>query len=266
MYKTQLIYPYLGLVSINSCGSHQDMNFNLFMKSKETFSVYFRHIYNLVLLHKSLNFNKLRILGIEQEKRMFKVTNNVNTHKGLIFSFGIIYYVVSYCLFHNIPFSNWHFQTCQLTKELRKDFLYFNNKTSGEKIFKKFGIMGARGDALAGYYKIFFQGLPFILRIYKRNPYLKSQEFYLCLLIFYMGIIEDTTLINKIGFSFFKKIQKKALSWLNILENMGFITFQKAILSKNNYYVNNKISPGGCADLSVVTYFLFCVNRLNNIY
>ncbi|WP_420887831.1 triphosphoribosyl-dephospho-CoA synthase [Candidatus Phytoplasma fabacearum] len=236
------------------------------MKSKETFSVYFRHIYNLVLLHKSLNFNKLRILGIEQEKRMFKVTNNVNTHKGLIFSFGIIYYVVSYCLFHNIPFSNWHFQTCQLTKELRKDFLYFNNKTSGEKIFKKFGIMGARGEALAGYYKIFFQGLPFILRIYKRNPYLKSQEFYLCLLIFYMGIIEDTTLINKIGFSFFKKIQKKALSWLNILENMGFITFQKAILSKNNYYVNNKISPGGCADLSVVTYFLFCVNRLNNIY
>ncbi|MDV3197870.1 MAG: triphosphoribosyl-dephospho-CoA synthase, partial [Candidatus Phytoplasma australasiaticum] len=189
------MYPYLGLVSINSCGSHQDMNFNLFMKSKETFSVYFRHIYNLVLLHKSLNFNKLRILGIEQEKRMFKVTNNVNTHKGLIFSFGIIYYVVSYCLFHNIPFSNWHFQTCQLTKELRKDFLYFNNKTSGEKIFKKFGIMGARGEALAGYYKIFFQGLPFILRIYKRNPYLKSQEFYLCLLIFYMGIIEDTTLI-----------------------------------------------------------------------
>ncbi|WP_215419686.1 triphosphoribosyl-dephospho-CoA synthase [Candidatus Phytoplasma australasiaticum] len=76
----------------------------------------------------------------------------------------------------------------------------------------------------------------------------------------------SVSLINKIGFSFFKKIQKKALSWLNILENMGFITFQKAILSKNNYYVNNKISPGGCADLSVVTYFLFCVNRLNNIY
>ncbi|MDO8064229.1 triphosphoribosyl-dephospho-CoA synthase [Candidatus Phytoplasma bonamiae] len=191
--ETELLcYPSLGLVSINNCGSHQDMNFNLFMKSKETFGVYFLHIYNLVLSHKSLNFNKLRILGIEQEKRMFKVTNNINTHKGLIFSFGIIYYVVSYCIFHNIPFSNWYFQTCQLTKELRKDFVYFNNKTPGEKLFKKFGITGARGEALAGYYKIFFQGLPFILRIYKKNPYLKSQEFYLCLLIFYMSIIEDT--------------------------------------------------------------------------
>ncbi|MDV3157515.1 MAG: triphosphoribosyl-dephospho-CoA synthase [Candidatus Phytoplasma australasiaticum] len=95
--ETELLcYPSLGLVSINSCGSHQDMNFNLFMKSKETFGVYFYHIYNLVLSYKSLNFNKLRVLGVEQEKRMFEVTNNINTHKGLIFSFGIIYYVVSY--------------------------------------------------------------------------------------------------------------------------------------------------------------------------
>ncbi|MDV3181287.1 MAG: hypothetical protein Q8830_03755, partial [Candidatus Phytoplasma australasiaticum] len=41
----------------------------------------------------------------------------------------------------------------------RKDFLYFSNKTPGEKIFTKFGIAGARGEALTGYYKIFFQGL-----------------------------------------------------------------------------------------------------------
>nr|QOX89524.1 triphosphoribosyl-dephospho-CoA synthase ['Parthenium hysterophorus' phyllody phytoplasma] len=127
------------------------------MKSKETFGIYFYHIYNLVLSYKSLNFNKLRVLGLEQEKRMFEVTKNINTHKGLIFSFGIIYYVVSYGLFHNIPFSNWHFQTCKLTKELRKDFLYFSNKTPGEKIFTKFGIAGARGEALTGYYKIFFK-------------------------------------------------------------------------------------------------------------
>ncbi|MEK0309222.1 triphosphoribosyl-dephospho-CoA synthase [Candidatus Phytoplasma citri] len=71
--ETELLcYPSLGLVSINSCGSHQDMNFNLFTKSKETFSVYFDHIYNLVLSYKSLNFHKLRVLGVEQEKRMFK--------------------------------------------------------------------------------------------------------------------------------------------------------------------------------------------------
>ncbi|MDO8030236.1 hypothetical protein OC709_01760 ['Planchonia careya' phytoplasma] len=40
-----LCYSSLGLVSINSCcGSHQNMNFNLFMKSKETFSVFLSYL------------------------------------------------------------------------------------------------------------------------------------------------------------------------------------------------------------------------------
>ncbi|MDV3205168.1 MAG: triphosphoribosyl-dephospho-CoA synthase [Weeping tea tree witches'-broom phytoplasma] len=255
-----LCYPALGLVSYFNCGCHVDMNIATFLKSKHTFYFYFVQINHLASQQSNLNFNQLRIIGIQQEKRMFKSTNNINTHKGLIFVFGIIYYVTLYGLMHRISFRLWQNLVKILAQDVKKDFVFFNNRTKGEKIFQEYGIKGARGEALSGYKNIFLCGFPFAHKCTSKYPMLTKYELYLCLLIFYLKMIDDTTLIMKIGYAKYKIIQKQAALWLSILDEKDFTSFRKEILNKNEMYQKQKISPGGCADLSVVTCFLFFVS------
>lgn len=80
------------------------MNIATFLKSSETFSIYFSAITKLALNNSQLDFVALRQLGREQEKRMFTATNNINTHKGLIFAFGILFYVTVYGQAYQVPF------------------------------------------------------------------------------------------------------------------------------------------------------------------
>ncbi|KAB8122024.1 MAG: triphosphoribosyl-dephospho-CoA synthase [Candidatus Phytoplasma cynodontis] len=258
MIETELYcYPSLGLVSFKDSGCHLDMNFKTFLKSKNTFYLFFYKIFDLAKNKKNLNFEKLRNISINQEKRMFKITKNINTHKGLIFSFGIIFYIASYSLINKISFYSWSELIKNFVKPLEKDFLLFNNKTKGEQIFNKYNIKGARGEALNGYKNVFNKGIPFIKKCLKKYPNLKKKDIYLCLLIFYLKKIDDTTLISKIGYTKTKKIKKKAKILINNLITKNFYFFKKKIMIKNEYFKKEKISPGGCADLCVITLFLF---------
>ncbi|MDC9031839.1 triphosphoribosyl-dephospho-CoA synthase [Columbia Basin potato purple top phytoplasma] len=256
--ETELLcYPSLGLVSFRDSGCHLDMNIKTFLSSKDTFYDYFEEISDLCINSKELNFNKLRQLGIKQEKRMFCATNNINTHKGLIFSFGIVFYITFYSLINNIDFSCWSDKIKKFTKPLENDFLFFKNKTKGEQIFQKYGILGARGEALSGYHNIFVKGLPFLKKCCDKYPNLKKNELYLCLLIFYLKEINDTTLISKIGYKKNQEIKENFRKLIDVLENINFELFLKKIIKHNDFYKKENISPGGCADLSVITLFLF---------
>ncbi|MGA0448078.1 MAG: triphosphoribosyl-dephospho-CoA synthase [Candidatus Phytoplasma pyri] len=251
-----LSYPCFGLVSKKDSGCHLDMNIKTFLISQKTFKFYFKEIYILAIKNSDLNFLSLRKLGQKQEKRMLKVTNNVNTHKGLIFAFGIIYYISIYSLFHKIPFDIWSFLIKKITKPLINDFKNLNFYSKSKQIFKNFKILGARGEALNGYSVIFDKGLPFLKYYSKKYPKLTQENKCLLLLIFYLTEIDDTTLIFKIGYHKSQIIKKKAKEWLNILFLKGWKTFYKIILKNNDFYKKNKVSPGGCADLCIVTLFL----------
>ena len=48
----------------------------------------------------TLMFKKLRTFGIEAEKTMFKATNGVNTHKGAVFSLGVLTCAEAYRIKH----------------------------------------------------------------------------------------------------------------------------------------------------------------------
>ncbi|MDV3143960.1 MAG: triphosphoribosyl-dephospho-CoA synthase, partial [Candidatus Phytoplasma australasiaticum] len=87
--KTEVkTFPSFGLVSKKDSGCHKDMNFDMFLKSANTFFVYFEEIYDLVIENEKIEFENLQKIGQKQEKIMFSVTKGVNTHKGLVFAFG----------------------------------------------------------------------------------------------------------------------------------------------------------------------------------
>ena len=86
--------PKPGLVDRFSNGAHKDMDFFTFMSSSASLSQFFSHCALEGEKHLDSDlpnlFSSLRIPGISAEKKMFFATNNINTHKGAIFSIGTI--------------------------------------------------------------------------------------------------------------------------------------------------------------------------------
>ena len=87
------ISPKAGLVSRLSNGSHKDMNFYTFIDSSLALHNYFLNCfdYGQENLFSCPNFFKnLRELGKVARKEMYEATKGINTHKGTIFSMGIL--------------------------------------------------------------------------------------------------------------------------------------------------------------------------------
>ena len=86
--------PKAGLVDNRNNGSHTDMDVSLFVKSAHSLTPYFHRCikigYETRHLSEDTAFKQLREAGIDAEKTMFQATNGVNTHKGAIFSIGIM--------------------------------------------------------------------------------------------------------------------------------------------------------------------------------
>src|SRR5690554_614761 len=78
-------HPGFGLVNPINSGIHQDMDIALFIKSAYAIAPHFKKVSQCSTDSPQHFFNDLRNLGIEIEKTMFEATENVNTHKGLIF-------------------------------------------------------------------------------------------------------------------------------------------------------------------------------------
>ncbi len=87
------VSPKPGLVDRHTNGAHTDMDFFTFMASSSALSKGFMDIAKLSNNYEgeaSRLLTLLRPIGIEMEAAMFASTNKVNTHKGIIFSLGIL--------------------------------------------------------------------------------------------------------------------------------------------------------------------------------
>ena len=82
-----------GLVDRNNSGSHADMDFYTFLNSSCALIPYYRDITLAAQRYKgepAQLLNQLRPMGLLAEDAMLASTGGVNTHKGLIFSIGIV--------------------------------------------------------------------------------------------------------------------------------------------------------------------------------
>ena len=92
------ISPKAGLVSRLSNGSHKDMDFYTFIDSALSLDEYFSECYiygQKKDFYSPIFFKNLRDLGKKAEKEMYQATDGINTHKGTIFSMGIIISVLA---------------------------------------------------------------------------------------------------------------------------------------------------------------------------
>lgn len=266
-----------GLVDRKHNGSHKDMCIDTFIKSGYALTPYF-----IQCALAGLSFNKtpeelpelfdtLRELGKQAETAMLQATNGINTHKGIIFSGGILCGAVGYvksCYmtdFSNSKFLELLSKTCKnMLPHLLDDYLSVDEataKTHGEKLYAKYGITGIRGEASLGFPHVFQHGFPCFETALSNNYSLNQAG--LLALLHYIARTEDTNMIIRSDYHTAKQIQTELTAFLNTTDCKQ----QLEILPElDRYFVSKNISPGGSADMLALTYFLHFLKTLDCVF
>ncbi len=259
LYEVSLS-PKPGLVDFTDAGSHSDMNYFSFLNSTSALSVYFREFCEL-----GYNFEgdyeiilpEIRKIGLKSESAMFDATNGVNTQKGLIFLFGICLFTASKIISEKKSITESDFQ--ELVKNIAKDIVKNelitpsgNKKTHGEKVFEKYGTVGAgvRYEVETGFQTIFNTALPFfkeylILDVSKDQN--KLQEILRIGLLKIMSENNDTNILYRSDVDVLNNIKNSAKI---AIENVA--EYEKLC----EYCALKNISPGGSADLLAVSLLI----------
>ncbi len=230
----------MGLVSKINNGCHKDMDYKLFKKSSLAIENLLKDI--IKNIDKIKDFNDLKKIGYKNEKEMFLLTKNINTHKGLIFCTSVYFY----CLLKFKPKDlKSHIKNISLLcKNIKKE--YGKSQSIGDELYRKYKILGAKYQAYKGY-KIIYKALNYYhLNIVKKDI---DKSLKLFLLLGYISIkIKDTTLINKIGLKKYKLYKKKIKILLCSYK-------EEEIYNFNKWCIENNASPGGSADIFVLLLF-----------
>lgn len=262
--------PKPGLVDRENNGSHKDMDCFTFIDSACTLFPYFWNCTRKgIEMSEDLPqlFAQLRCLGKEAEDKMKTATGGVNTHKGAIFSMGIICAAVGVLegrdnlglSIHSCKRMDCEAFTEQISKvcrelcsSLTEDFAHIKNKAKssyGEKLYLQYGITGIRGEASEGFPSVFKVGLPCLKHQIEKGHSLNDAG--VVTLLALMQQVQDSNIIARSDMDTLLWVQRRAKELLDTGTKMeGIREFDREMIQKN-------ISPGGCADLLALSYFLY---------
>lgn len=264
-----VLTPKPGLVDAVNTGSHHDMDIFTFIDSSSNlfkgFYLYAKAGLECKGSEKEL-FSAIRKIGIQVEMDMFKATKNINTHKGINFSMGIVLAAVGYYLRdkdidENIILApsdtDEILNTVRVMTEglVKSDFENIKKKeklTHGEKLYVEKGFSGIRGEAERGFPTVEKTSLPRLREIGHSD--MSMEQKLLDVLFHLMSISDDSNIVNRgglEGLEFVKAASKEFLETGIIYED----GYREKIREMNNLFVEKNISPGGSADLLSITIF-----------
>lgn len=261
MIEEVMAAPKPGLVDRFNNGSHRDMTLTTFLASARALKPHFQRMLQISLEHGSdLVLPRLRAPGMEAEQAMFNATGGVNTHKGLIFSLGL----VSACLARlalmlgrapvrdDMPalIALIQFNTRGLTQELDEG----TDQSHGHAVYLSHGLKGIRQEAQAGYPAVFQTGLPSLQRWQRAysNPDLPLVMTLLELIL----VTEDTNLVRRGGLAGLSFMRKEARSILVQARELEEASLLGALRRFDEAAIQKGLSPGGAADGLALSLFL----------
>lgn len=251
--------PKPGLVDRNNSGSHTDMDIFTFMASSATLSDYFRECAEIGIKTRHLEetdiLPRLRFPGKLAEQAMYHATGGVNTHKGCIFSLGILCAAAGRL---ESPQRQPHkiLELCKaiatgVTRELDEK----NTTTIGQRLFAQYGITGVRGQAEAGFPAVSEVGLPTLKEGLEKG--LSLNDAGCATLLALLAKTVDTNLIHRSDLP-----QQQAVS-AEIAELLTVNPYpsKETLAELDRQFTEKNLSPGGSADLLALTYFLYLLRH-----
>lgn len=250
--------PKAGLVDRCNNGSHADMDVALFEKSALVLKPYFRQCFEIGSktcdLPAEKTFVFLRKAGIEAEKTMFAATGGINTHKGAIFSFGVLCGAVGRLWSaekKGIQVEDLLVVCSHMTKRMmQEEFVHLDTSTAGGRLYRAYNLTGIRGEVASGFQSVKNISLPVFQRALEKG--FSRNDSGAIALVHLIARVEDTTIYNrggKNGANFAKESAGELLKRTDFPTTLDIQRLDQRFIARN-------LSAGGCADLLAVTYFL----------
>ena len=258
--------PKPGLVDRSNNGSHRDMDVFTFLDSTAALLPYFEEAVRLGMETRNLppqeTFRRLRQAGAAGERAMFRATGGVNTHKGAVFTLGTVCAAAGR-LWTAEGFSKDLDAALALCGEMsaqavQKDFEAIRREgahTTGQRLYLEHGLEGIRGELSRGLPAVAQIGLPTLRHRLEAGDSLEQAGVQVLLAL--MAQVVDTNLIARGGL--------EGQQWA--MEHTKNLTQGRAVLQEeaeklDRALIERNLSPGGCADLLAITYFLEFLSRM----
>lgn len=248
------VTPKPGLVDRHNNGAHRDMHFYTFLDSVSALTPWFAKMTAAGIAAAESSpeeaFASLRFLGTEAEAAMRAATGNVNTHKGAVFSLGLLCGALGRLYGRGEPLNRVCAEVGVLAQVPLRQFLESPPAdTAGGRQFLSYGLTGARGEAAKGFPTARETGLPVLKRAMAAG---KSPDEAGCeALLRMLAAMDDTNLIARSGRETQLRVRAAVADGLK----SGFSTKEAERLDR--VFIEWNLSPGGGADMLAVCWLLW---------
>lgn len=259
LHAELILYPKPGLVSPRDNGSHSDMDARLFMRSLFSLRHYFIRMTQAGA--RDAPFGTLKELGIRAEGRMLAATGGINTHRGAIFSLGLLCAAVGYCHGNALPLSENRIRTALMTQwgaALAAHSVLPSFSSNGMRAASLHAVGGAREEAARGFPSVFEIGLPQLRKSLVAGSTQSHAQ--LDALFGLMAYMTDTNIYHRGGAKGAMLVRKIARRFMS-RGGTAHPDWYATALECHRLFVSKRLSPGGAADMLAATWFIYQVAR-----
>lgn len=261
--------PKPGLVDRNNDGAHRDMTFLSFQMSASALRGYWKDCFLIGAKTAELPareaFAEMRARGMEAERKMLAATRGVNTHKGAIFTLGTICGALGRLWQPEAPCTDHErlSKACAVlcADAVEADYSVLEKSraahTAGERLYLQYGMRGIRGEVAAGLPAVLETGLPVLEACLDEG--MSRNDAGVIALLYLIARGEDTNMIKRGGYALAREMSS---SLRDELRRNPRPTME-SVRQLDELFIRRNLSPGGCADLLAVSFFLHDWKNLN---
>jgi len=261
LYRELTLAPKPGLVSFRDSGSHTDMDAHPFVRSIFALRSYFPAIANAGA--NAAPFAELEALGIRAELRMLAGTAGINTHRGAIFTLGLLCAAAGRLIATGQAIGpetlrakldeHWG----DALRERAARAAAAPARSAGQRAARSCGLRSASDEAAEGFPVLFEVTLP---ALRAARPLVDDPAHALVHALFAtIAVLDDTNLAHRGGIEGLRDAQSQASEFL--AAGSVFRGHWRARADAvHQSFVARRLSPGGAADMIACAWWLHAVS------
>lgn len=249
--------PKPALVDGRGPGAHTDLTLALMSRSAQSLQGKFE-LMALVSFHQAPSQElreELGAIGRSAERSMMQTTQGINTHRGAIWTLGLLVSAAAMGSNSAKKISNRAGRLARLP-----DGNASKQQSNGLSAVRRYKVPGARGEAQAGFPHVLSIGLPALCRSRRRRASETTARLNALLAI--MASLDDTCLLHRGGLKGLDLAKRGATAVL-AAGGAGVVQGVKRLEQLDRDLTSLNASPGGSADLLAATLFLDFLGREN---
>ena len=257
LYDELELSPKPGLVSFVDSGSHRDMDATTFMRS--LFSLRRAFPAFAMLGARGAAFAELEHAGIQAEAQMLGATGGVNTHRGAIFTLGLLSAAAGRCSASGQRICDENLRSTllaswgpDLASRARR-----SSESNGARVARRFGLRSLGVEAAEGFPVLFEIVWPALRNAIEAGLPLRLAR--VQALFASMAVLDDTNLVHRGGMEGLRHVQQSAWDFL-ACGGAARPGAEARALSLHRDLMERKLSPGGSADLLAAACWLHRVS------